>query len=192
MISTDDRLAFIVRFAQMPLSHLRHAELLRLRGELKNFVQQGPGPTHPNKPQDWVIVGDQKPLYLEQWTAKDVQALQQKVREMLDETLRTETTAAGMRIAMTTPRLLPVAYQLWCPARARFLIISGATHDVVLVMLHLLLATGGYDKIRACPATKPRTPGKQCGRIFVRVRKQVYCSAQCEDRARKQRGHSKR
>src|SRR5262249_13131519 len=57
--------------------------------------------------------------------------------------------------------------------------IGGSVHDVVLLWLHLVLTRESTARIRRCPEAP-------CGhRMFVRSRRQLYCSGQCADRANK-------
>lgn len=52
--------------------------------------------------------------------------------------------------------------------------IGGAVHDAYIMSLALLLATDVGRNVARCP---------ECGAIFVKVRRQLYCAAKCTDRA---------
>jgi endogenous inhibitor of DNA gyrase (YacG/DUF329 family) len=49
----------------------------------------------------------------------------------------------------------------------------GSAREAVLLRLLYLLARHGHESIRPCP---------ECGRLFWRVRRQLYCSRTCVNR----------
>ena len=52
--------------------------------------------------------------------------------------------------------------------------IAGSVRAAFLFTLWYLFASKAGDRVRACP---------ECGRIFLRVRRQIYCSPKCTNRA---------
>ena len=57
-----------------------------------------------------------------------------------------------------------------------FVWVTGAPRDVYLEYLFHLAIHVGVDRIRRCPAP-------DCGRLFIRERRQKYCTRECTNRA---------
>jgi hypothetical protein len=64
--------------------------------------------------------------------------------------------------------------------------MRGKTHDIFLNFLLLLLMQTPAQRIRRCPAPLKRNPKEECGKLFLRKRRGIYCSTTCEERAGKQ------
>jgi hypothetical protein len=56
--------------------------------------------------------------------------------------------------------------------------VRGRTRDVTLLQLIHLLSSVGIDSVRVCPEP-------ECGQLFYRVRRQLFCSKKCVNRANK-------
>jgi hypothetical protein len=175
MIPTNDRLAFLVRFLRMDLSRLRPPAWDRLQKDIRAFLATEQIQERANTRWQFVVgpalASQRTPL-----TEEEVRGLQQNTREFVTIALKEEHLFApgDTPVRATKPVTLTASYQLWCPGSARFLFIEGALPDMFLLVLHLLLIRGADTHLRACP---------ECETIFLRVRKQIFCTTRCKKRA---------
>ena len=185
-----DRLTFLVQFVQMDLNTLRPGDWLNLRDDLCRYMNQPSSNT-------WYINRDD-PL----WTTTPcavIAAIQSTTATVLD--LRVDGNAEARDAAEALQRYYPDESQTvetlsYTRERNAFTIgpqdvnlltkhheASGSISSITryytdahsaffqAVMLHL--SSEPTDAVRRCP---------ECHTLFVRVRKQVYCSRTCVNR----------
>src|SRR5262249_8135125 len=109
-------------------------------------------------------------------------SLQEHARTLLTNAVDREQTAGGLSVSTTGRVKIATEYSLWFPDRGRFLFVKGSAREMFLLILHLLVIRGADQEIRRCHAPSWRTQNER-GNLFLRVRKQQYCSLRCTKRA---------
>jgi hypothetical protein len=194
MASLDERLTFIVRFANMELERLRPGDWLNLQDDLSVFIFGRAGEVRPITPDTVQLGGPVGTLFPLNSSMDLIRALQAETRQVLEWLTRWRTEGAASLEHMIAeimrgwtqgafPTLLGVIdihVQLSLipldsvGGRGRtILAVAGPTRDVYLYTLYQLLSQDEAQRIMQCP---------ECGTIFVRVRKQRYCSRRCTNR----------
>jgi hypothetical protein len=187
-VRTDaDRLRWAVRFIATDVGALKGPALARLRRELDRLL----GADARDVSFSVHVNVTRKPFPAD-FTAREFLDLQDAVRDLLEG-------AAGSENASTKVVLLGLGddqrrwrFREFSGAHGavsldnilvdvvhdrrgtRTLRIGGSAKDGVLLSLAFLLATEAGKRVVRCP---------ECGRIFMRVRRQIYCTARCTDRA---------
>ena len=178
-MKTDaERLQFVIRFAQMDLDTLRPGDWLNLRDDLGSFLT-GSLYGHEYYAGDTPIGGDVEvcpmdPPYPLEYPEDAFRELQQETRYIL-RTMVVDSRAGhsvwdpiSLQARLATPSLDGLI-----PATGQHLLIAeGATRDMFLLLLFVLLARGSTARILHCP---------DCSTIFYRVGKQLYCSRTCSN-----------
>jgi hypothetical protein len=187
MQTPTDRLDFAIAFADLKLDELRPGDWLNLRDDLREFTGVGklgvdtslaavaPGGVmaqlHPGEPSARDLLEPQ------------IVALQSEFRQLLG------ALADGMRRAPATPGAASVSVTVYSPVeikarysavglgQAALITATGSARDISLLRLIHLLAQGeNANRVRRCP---------DCGRLFFRKRRQLYCSKKCVNRVNK-------
>ena len=159
--SEAEDLAFAVQFAGMDLDHLRPGDWLNLRDDFSKFLafHSVEGPGYRDCPED------------------DFRAIQRDLNTLLRDVVTSRDTHR------LSPTFVPihVRISLFCmPAQGPFpeqtmRQACGPMRDLFILRVRdLLLQAPTLEPIRQCP---------ECERIFLRVRKQEYCSRACVNRA---------
>jgi len=187
MRTAIDRLRFAIAFAEETnLDHFRHAwEWDKLRSELGTFLHGSPDEPMPHF--GGLVVSEQlSPPFLHDYPEDKFRELQSDIRCLL----RGIAPAQGDEVS--GPPLFTTK-QEWTALRLGGHVVLQAfapVRDAVLFLLMLLLAVNGLQNVRRCPA-------KGCGRVFWKVRRQLYCSRTCVNRenmrawTRKQRAETR-
>jgi hypothetical protein len=63
------------------------------------------------------------------------------------------------------------------------IVTLGSVMDRFQYHLIRLIVESGIEKLRACPAHRPRPETGTCGRIFLKVTNKDHCSTRCQSRA---------
>ncbi len=173
--SADDRLLFAVRFAHMRLDQLRQGDRLNLRDDLTTFLGvQDPeivGVPPYNTGGIRVSVTEKPPTEL---TDADIADLQRATIAMLKSQVVTEyTTEDGAVLEGTVQFSAIVPLPTGMPGG---LLFRGSGPDMFVLVLSFLLSQQAVNRIQVCP---------ECGKLFLRMRKQQYCSRTCVTRVNK-------
>ena len=157
--SNTTTLRLVVDFADSDWTALRRAA----RRDVTRRIGRAFVPRARNRPADWSTFWDDE-------TA--VSRLQAVTRRVLDARIAQQrNTSTESSVTLIANALMPVAF-----AEQPLTDIERATTETstrILLGVITLLATTG-DRLRRCP---------ECGRPFVRVRRQLYCDSKCTDRA---------
>lgn len=187
MNTADERLAFAVAFAQMDLSQFRPGDWLNLRGDLTSFLGLTPGSVTPLASLGGIeaVIADPHP---QEWAEKDFEKLQKttygllvsKAEDIEMAQIREPSTEKGPRTEndsrpFSGGNLLFVVAPR-SPGRPAFPTFYGSASNMFFLILALLLGQQPSDRIRRCP---------ECQRLFLRIRKQEYCSRMCVNRVNK-------
>ena len=171
-METDlDRLKFIVNFAQTDLRSLRPGDMLNLRDDLGVFIH---GRIIPPLGAERVQPGGVEPFVVKlvgDLTVDELETLQKKCMGVLSHASvgRGGLDYHGDQVITAVYSLAPRLPD----GRKWTVFVGGRANDVVPVILIHLLMNRPLNTLRACP---------ECDRIFVRVRKQRYCSTKCSTR----------
>jgi hypothetical protein len=161
----QELLRFAVRFAETDLETLRPGDWMNLRDELKAVVA-------PAIPMPGVLVS---PIEIQELTDDFVKALREDFRRLLapvaDGQLQ-PASGTARRAREETVRIGEMGIGVR-PDGAIYM--SGAPRDVALMKLVYRVALN-TEAVRRCP---------ECGRLFYRVRRQLYCSRVCVSRVNK-------
>lgn len=190
MKTHDDRLRWAVYFGGVNVMALPEPALRKLRDELAAFLgivalrrptrkeaAASPGVIGVSKrPQrddlvaakgfDVDVAVTKRPFAAE-LSRLELHLLQESARQLV------EGAAAGNGTRGSVP-IEAVVVDVVGDGSARTLRIGGSVQAGFLLSLALLLATEAGSRVKQCP---------ECGRLFARVRRQIYCSSQCTDRA---------
>jgi len=185
-----ESLSFALRFTYMRLEEMRRSEWAKLKEDIVRFSAVGtPGPRMERLRLGATIF---------HVSATDVHSLQQLsdqyIKELQKDTKR--LIAPESNVPPRPPwrgfafnpeeqievglRCVPLVLGLGIP---RFLGFSGTLRNLFLIRLLILLLQMPTDQIRRCLA---------CDEVFVRNRKQRYCSKKCTDRVSKRNERDKK
>jgi hypothetical protein len=202
MRSATDRLVFAVRFMQTKLEELSATARAALKDELEAFLQHAPlfVRTHKEVAIARTATGGIIPRVIggpkvKDWTGDAVRELQEEVRALFNYIIESRafqagdprykepieagrkedgglTAISGLDLPIFWPSVgyspLPVLnafHVLWA---------TGNAHDLFLLVLNFIITQEPTDKILRCP---------ECKNVFVRIRRQQYCSRTCTKRA---------
>lgn len=188
MLSTQERMQFVVRFAGMDLDRLRPGDWLNLQDDVTRYLHGQQGETSPHLGP--VVFSTFEHLPSDPLTEAPIRQLQADVKAILHNVVDTRGIRLGQQVhAHLTPlqircRLLPL--DAIGPKGKTLLGVDGPAHDVFLLSVFLLFAYEKTGKIGQCPA---------CHALFLPVKKQAYCSKRCQMRVymqqRRQQEHVK-
>jgi hypothetical protein len=177
LTTPEELLDFAVLFSRVSLDSFRHLD--GLQQQLSEFLGFG------NPLRRFVIA---PPPYvgpaLTELTKEDLRVLQQDVLTML-RPAAARTSAWEIMIGTGAPvaRLVINAAILTVAShenRCVYGITGVSVHDAVLHLLWQALQAVPHDQLRACP-------NQTCGRLFLRRRRQLFCSKACLERERARR-----
>ena len=167
-IKTDvDRISFAVRFADMNVMAARDPELRTLRQKLEEFLgftgraAAGSFDVHASvtrQPYPW------------KYTQRDLHELQRETLQLLKGAVERGGLHGGIEIGDEDGIVVDVVG----PPGERVLRFGGSTRSCFILTLAYLLKSSAGERVVKCP---------ECGRIFVRVRRQKYCTPKCTDKA---------
>ena len=172
-MDTERLIRFAVDFAEMNLGKLRAGDRLNLFEDFERFFQGAWNAPEAAGFLPW-FSKEQEPL-----SADDIRSLQRETKELL-------TAAVLFRTGQPLPRarkkkslgMLDVqfrgAFRLMPGSRSVFLVGNGT--EVFLSLVLLLTHKAEKLQIGVCP---------EDGRLFYRVRRQVFCSRRCAQNATK-------
>lgn len=168
-MKTDaDRVRFAVRFASEPLPQSARG-LDKLRRELAAFL----GMTRRGGDKEpggfGVEVNAVRPPHPWDYTLAQLFMLQEDARQMIEAAV----DGRGGHSTVISDDQEIIADVVGLPT-TRTLRIGGSVRAGFLLTLAFLLAGTGAPPVLKCP---------ECGRLFVRVRRQKYCRDECTDRA---------
>ena len=179
----NERLQFAVAFAARDLNTLTRGGWMVLRENLQEFVTGGLTGTDPKDLGGFVpdamddIPSLPDPNAGTLVVSDDtIRTLQREVRATLYALLG-EAPPPGEPALPADPAYWRLASLRLTPMRTGSdtiqVLVRGNTRDVFRATLMLLLARQPFDKVNRCP---------ECGAIFARVRKQIYCTPKCLNR----------
>jgi hypothetical protein len=177
-MTLDEQVSFILRFSQLDVLSLRPYELIQLRGQFAGFFgRRGEDMTPGVRAFGFMAIPLEQPLPQE-FTKEQFTSLQKETLRLLRE--------GGGRVPISTEVLtISLPLQGGIP---RFTQMIGATRDMFLLTCALLLVRPEIaSRLRRCPAPHARPPGQQCNKLFLRIKKQQYCSKTCANRVSKQK-----
>jgi endogenous inhibitor of DNA gyrase (YacG/DUF329 family) len=164
-----ERIGLAVKFAQRDLSELTETDLQQLRGDLNEIIGSGTKFVFTGNASLSPQLGSPSPS---QFTAEDFRSLQREIRGILGNF----TQAGSGNLAVTE---IKAGYTIvnadfaGFPDRS-FVQVRGSGRDLALLALLTLLSLASVPYVLRCP---------ECGTIFVRVRRQKYCSRRCASNA---------
>ena len=164
-IKTDvDRISFAVRFADMNVMAAKEATLRKLRRELGEFL----GFTQRAATGRFdVHAAITRAPYPRGYSRRELHELRKAALEILTGAVEGKGFTGGVSID-------GVVVDVVGPADERVLRFSGTTLSCFVLTLAFLLKGRAGERVAKCP---------ECRRIFVRVRRQLYCTPKCTDRA---------
>src|SRR5262249_47283525 len=171
-MNPQESLEFVVRFAGANLPELRPGDFLNLRDDLTSFFAR-PG-EDMRGPVGEIVTPSKRPRPAE-YELEDFQALQKDVRAILNELISGRDEAMP---AAPTRRLEQLEFTSFSSPRMKnrsVLWARGSTRDTFLFRLFLLLAKEPITRVLRCKA-------EDCNRLFIRKRKQEFCSTRCTNR----------
>ena len=171
MRTAVDRLRFAIDFAETNLDHFRAWEWSKLRADIEGFLY---GVKGQPMPQFGALVISQalEPPFPADCPEDKLRELQSDVRSFL----RGIAPGPGIESEGGPPFTISQEWQpMLMGGQHLVLRASASLRDAVLFLLALLLAHNGLQNMRRCPATG-------CGRLFWKVRRQLYCSRTCVNR----------
>ena len=179
MHTAKNQLRFLSDFSQMDLNSFRSGDWLNLHEDIVAFlglVQVGDAyklrsqVNESDPPVAVVMPTDLVPG--KRLSRATIRAMQEAARDVL----KLVVTARQRPDLFRGPRrTIQIRYDLVPLFKSRSLLfVSGRAREVFVFMLHLVLSQQPSDKLKTCP---------QCDKIFLRVRRQRYCSRQCTNRA---------
>jgi hypothetical protein len=185
----NERLKFALRFAQMELPK-RKPEWDMLRQNIGDFVSPSPDIIHIKGGHNLIVIPANKPQEL----------TEDEIRELQADVARIAVPRLNVRAERVFPHWKGGKAQVWDKAAKIYtewsaligrgdestFIMRGKTHDIFLSFLLLLLLQASADRFRRCPAPIKRNPGEECGKLFLRNKRGIYCSTTCQERAGKQ------
>jgi hypothetical protein len=166
------RLQFAVNFAEDNLDHYREREWNKLRTDLETFLYGLTGQPIPTFGA--ITIRAMDPPFPSDYPKDAFRELQAEVRHLLRGIAPTAQTPD--RDLSGGPSF--TIKQNWSPMRLGSAIVlnaSGSVREGFLFLLVLLLAQHGLQNVRRCPSL-------ECGRLFWKVRRQLYCSRTCVNR----------
>lgn len=198
----EERLRFVVAFAEKNLDGLRPGDWLNLRDELGRFLGDdvwrfrgmtmsssgGPIPIPQGDPQQDFLgfTSPLEPPLPEDYPEEGFRALQREVRELLKRVVDVRDDVASSSRAHYHPLSLRLSVAprsfvrqtlkggVMVRREGIFLTFAGSVRDAFLMTLALLVVRVGTERILRCA---------ECSRIFVRVRRQERCSRACTNKA---------
>jgi CGNR zinc finger len=195
LITREDRLRFVVRFAQMDLATLRAGDWLNLREDFVDFLQMTPGKWYSSQPMQSLVPDADAEDGTDMWqplislgmhsiiedgdvpphafAEDDFRALQEDVRGLL-RALTHRTLLHGPK---TWSHPVDISAQAE-PSGEYGLFVKSTTHRLFLLHLIILLLQEPGDRIRRCP---------ECATYFYGIRTQTYCSRTCGNRVTQRR-----
>jgi hypothetical protein len=176
------RLKWAVSFASADLSALKGRSLLQLQTELGAFL----GMTRKAKASGPAVAI--RPPYPWDYTVAQFAALQRDTTRLLAGAVpagrsrsvdRIEALARGTGTDVRGSDPISIKEEIFLDAMPvaagkRRLRIGGSVRASFLLNLAVLVTGEAGNGIRTCP---------ECGRLFVRKRRQLYCKSECTDRA---------
>jgi hypothetical protein len=166
---TAKRLKFAIQFAAMNLDDMRPGDWLNLKDDLASFLGQKRGQRTYIATKSAVRVTPLEHPLPDEYTEENFRALQQETNLLLQSLVWEGGLSAdllGIHVHVGIVAL---------PGTTDYIhFAQGATRDVFLLYLWLLIREEGVDRIKRCP---------ECKKMFYRVAKQQYCTRACTNRA---------
>lgn len=182
MKTARERLDFAFRFANQDLDHMRPGDLLNLREDLGNFHWGLGGEATSLAERGGISATLIDPPFPQDFSVDDFKRLQADITSLLRAVSLGGRRALGPgdkpRSSSVPTFTLTARYMIVPLPGLSFIGAQGGTHDITLLMLIHLLTRDHPSRFRTCP-------DPDCGRLFYRVRRQLFCSKRCVARANK-------
>lgn len=170
-MDTTEQLNFIVYFANLDFKKgIREGDWINLQDDFRRFfpivgkIFQGSIQFHPHSDPEY-----------EKYPKDKFLRLQGELQELL--LTKTKRKSEDGSIRLTHLIEIKVSYSFSSNGDINFLVAVGHVRDLFLQrVINLLLDPEASSNFRQCP---------ECKKIFLRVRRQVYCSPPCADKANK-------
>ena len=183
-MTNEKQIEFAIKFCGDNLDRYRAGDWLNLREDLKSFLGfLGATKPHNDAPMKiGFFMPGSAPLF-DEMTEDDLRAIQTDARLILDMFIE---PAQGITIRQRMPTVkITLDYASMRMFGHPFVTRHGATRDCVLGLLLRLIEHEKTTPVVRCP---------QCGMIFYRRGKQIFCGRTCTNRAmvqRKRAGNAK-
>lgn len=171
-----ERVELAVRFVQMDLDAFRPSDWANLRGDLERM--RWPSRSAANARRR----GERAELVVPHapWQDPERELPERMIRKLQRETEQLLTDIVDARQTVQRKPFVPATSHL-LKVRARPLVlgdrivrqVEGRPRDLFLHLLFSSFEHGPVDRLRRCP---------ECQILFVRRRKQMYCSERCNNR----------
>jgi predicted RNA-binding Zn ribbon-like protein len=177
MTPTERRVRFLLRYL-----YAAENELESLRAELKAYLSGERGRSTPVKAFGPIQATVDREPDVDELSMAQLLSLQRELREFVNQAFLSTTTTAAQRATVGLEQINLTLFPLTHVGRRRgFLPLAyGSARDMLLLSTFFLLTMEATEPIRQCP-------DPQCGVLFYRHRKQVYCGQRCMGRAVKRR-----
>jgi hypothetical protein len=177
MNTQEQRLTWLLEFTQLILEKLKEWEWLKVRTELKDFLEAEPGvkvnfETSPDEPSNDPAAVSAKEILDVQLRVFAALGMFSPSGAVFSRKLKSGTHTvripASEGVSLTTPTYLVFR-------KSDSLVhVSGRLQNLVDYCLSTFLKDRQlFSRIDSCP---------ECHRLFLRVRKQIYCSKRCINR----------
>jgi hypothetical protein len=183
LLTADDRLRWLVRFALMHLDGLRLGDWLNLQEDMVRFLQssEARASSEISLPQKFGIIADlPKTLSTFQEAMREVQPT---IHRILD-TVAVDLDAHGAIDVNCFTRIEAIPLLegefVFSPG---FRGVRGTFKAVLLWHVQNLIMDSPFEKVVHC---------RECRTIFYRVRQQEYCSRTCVNRVQQRRLRKRR
>jgi predicted RNA-binding Zn ribbon-like protein len=168
-----DPIAFLVRFANAELEQFREGDWLNLQDDLAAFADR----TQLSGALNLTLMPTDEPRKA---LGPNVffDGLQDSVRRLLRTVAESQSAIDLQGLSSAAPESVEVVITLDAESgRAPRIVLSGEYLDLLFVKAVWLLASDpAGSRLRLCP---------ECEAAFLRIRKQLYCSRRCVNRANK-------
>ncbi len=167
----EQRLKFLVQFAQMDLDVLRPGSWMNLRDDLQVFLQ--------GEPQRGDLITQLKDTSMQEYPERAIKSLQGILKILVSQAADASEDRTGrLKKVFGIPTYLSVRadfHVIRHPGDFVQLAISGKLSDVFLFKTLFLLSLAPIEPIKECP---------ECGKIFFRQdKRQKFCRRRCANLA---------
>jgi len=176
-MNEKQRLRFITEFAKMRLTGLREGDWLNLLEDFGTFL--GLGEAGNTLASLGGITTNPKRPHPKQWSKDDVKTLHIKTKALLGKLVRGKPNPNSDSFQVSQPESFEFAGTfalLMLPDGGIIEHVKADSRQLFLYMVKELLKRRNNSDLLSCP---------ECHAIFIRVRRQKYCSSTCTNRVAK-------
>jgi hypothetical protein len=186
MQTDDDRLRFAVNFAQADLKALRRGDRLNLRDDLFMFAHSVPYSSDEDLEVNAGDVFLSRKIALREMSDEQIEKVRGEFLEILDG-LSMPKGRSRFATVGPLPRLQFYAGEGEGGATIIFASSQDPREVLLYRLMRLLESSANTSRLQICP---------ECRRIYIKVKRQKYCSQRCANRAyirewRSSKGESK-